>query len=191
MRAEKLAISNQYVAWLNASPYFIVVDYRGLRVGHFNELRKRLAKIDAEMHVVKNSVFRAAAATAGVGDLSASLAGQLAMITGRKDVAQAAKILKTFKSEFEKPKIQFGYLNQQRMAAAELALLADLPPLEELRGKLLGLILAPASRLVRLIATPGQQLARTLQARVDQGEKQITFSLPALASGEGESTKTK
>jgi large subunit ribosomal protein L10 len=49
--------------------------------------------------------------------------------------------------------------------------LADLPPLEVLRGKLLGLLNTPATRLVALLNTPGSQLARVLQAKVDQGQK--------------------
>jgi len=70
MRPEKQFISNEYVARLNASPYFIVVDYRGLKVGPITELRKRLQKAGAEMHVVKNSIFRIAVKEAGVGDVA-------------------------------------------------------------------------------------------------------------------------
>ena len=69
MRAEKQYISNEYIARLNASPYFIVVDYRGLKVGPMTELRKRLHKAGAEMHVVKNSIFRLAVKEAGVADV--------------------------------------------------------------------------------------------------------------------------
>lgn len=58
MRAEKKLITTEYVARLNASPFFIVVDYTGLKVTQFNELRSRLRKSGAEMHVVKNSIFR-------------------------------------------------------------------------------------------------------------------------------------
>ena len=58
MRAEKKIISSEYVARLNSSPFFIVVDYTGLRVGPMTELRKRLQKAGAEIHVVKNTIFR-------------------------------------------------------------------------------------------------------------------------------------
>jgi large subunit ribosomal protein L10 len=171
MRAEKLALNQEYVARLNASPFFIVIDYRGLTVKQFSELRKRLSKAGAEVHVVKNSIFRRSVEAAGVAGFAATtLTGQLAVVTGRKDVAVTAKTVKTFRAEFEKPQIRFGYLGQQRLESADLLLLADLPPLEELRGKLLGLLQAPAGQLVRLLATPAQQLARALQARVDKGE---------------------
>ncbi len=170
MRAEKLVLNNEYVTRLNASPFFIVVDYRGLTVKQFSELRKRLTKAGAEVHVVKNSVFRRAVEAAGItGFAGTTLTGQLASVTGRKDVASAAKVIKSFRAEFEKPQIRFGYLGQQRLEAADLVVLADLPPLEELRGKLLGVLQAPASRLVRLLATPAEQLARALKARAEKG----------------------
>ena len=169
MRAERTSLAQEYVARLNASPFFIVVDYRGLNVGHFQELRRRLRLAGAEAHVVKNSAFRVAASQAGIADLTGMLAGQLAVVTGQRDVSTAAKVLKTFQSEFEKPRVQFGYLGNQRLEKADLLVLADLPPLGVLRSKLLGVLQAPATQLVRLLNTPATQLARVLQARVEKG----------------------
>jgi large subunit ribosomal protein L10 len=168
MRAEKQNISKEYVARLNASPFFIVVDYTGLKVGPITELRKRLVKVGAEIHVVKNSLFRLAAKEAGA-DLNGGLAGQIAVVTGQKDVSSAAKTVKTFHAEFEKPKIKFGYLNNQRLEARDVMTLADLPSLDVLRAKLVGLINTPATRLVQIIQTPAAQLARVLKAKVDKG----------------------
>lgn len=169
MRAEKQFISGEYVTRLNSSPFFIVVDYTGLKVGPMTELRKRLHKTGAEIHVVKNTIFRIAAKEVGIADLGASLTGQIAIVTGQKDVSAAAKVLKTFSSEFEKPKTRFGFLNNQRLEAAALNVLAELPPLEVLRAKFLGLLNAPATNLVALLNTPASQLARVLQAKVDKG----------------------
>ncbi len=157
MRAEKKFITTEYVARLNASPFFIVTDYTGLTVGQFTELRKRLIKAGAEVHVVKNSIFRVAAKEAGIGELNGALAGQMAVVTGKKDFFAAAKVVKAFQAEFEKPKIKFAYLGNQRLEQAQVAAYADLPSIEQLRGKLLGLFQAPAA-----------QLARVLQARVDK-----------------------
>lgn len=168
MRTEKQYISNEYVSRLNSSPFFIVVDYRGLTVTNFTELRKRLRGAGSELHVVKNSIFRIAAKEAGVADLKGALAGQIAVVTGKNDVSAAAKILKTFSTETSKGSVQFGYLNSKRLENKDLMELADLPSLDVLRGKLLGLFQAPAGQLVRLINTPGSQLARAVQARVDK-----------------------
>src|SRR5881396_2985479 len=168
MRAEKQNISADYINRLNNSPFFIVVDYQGLKVGPITELRKRLRKAGAEMHVVKNSIFRIAAKQAGVADLTGTLAGQLAVVTGRQDVSTTAKVLKTFSSEFEKPKLKFGYLNNQRLETAELMALADLPPIEQLRAEIVGLIEAPVASLLSVLEAPARELVYTLQAWIDQ-----------------------
>jgi large subunit ribosomal protein L10 len=168
MRPEKQNLTKEYLARLNASPFFIVVDYKGLTVGHLSELRRRLMKAGAEIHVVKNSIFRLAAKEAGVADLNGSLAGQMAVVTGQRDISTAAKVVKTFGSESDKLKIHFGYLNNQRLESASILTLADLPSIEVLRSKLLGVLNAPASTLVRLLNTPASQLARVLQARQEK-----------------------
>jgi large subunit ribosomal protein L10 len=170
MRAEKQYISSEYQARLNASPFFIVVDYRGLKVGPITELRKRLNKAGAEMHVVKNSLFRLAVKEAGLADLGTSLTGQLAVVTGQRDVSSAAKIVKSFTAEFDKPKVRFGYLKNQRLESADIMALADLPSIEVLRAKLLGVLMAPASKLAAIINTPATQVVRVLMARMEKGE---------------------
>jgi len=78
-------------------------------------------------------------------------------------------VLKRYQAEFEKPKLQFGYLGNQRLDADAVKVIADLPPLNVLRGKVLGLIQAPAQKLVALINTPGSQLARVIKAKAEQG----------------------
>ena len=161
-------MTKEYLARLNASPFFIVVDYKGLKVGHMTELRKRLNKAGAEVHVVKNSIFRIAAKEAGVADLNGSLGGQIAVVTGKKDISTAAKVVKTFGSEFDRLKDKFGYLNSERLADADILSLADLPTIEVMRARFLGLLNAPATTLVRLLNTPASQLARVLQAKIEK-----------------------
>jgi len=168
MRLEKKSISAEYLQRLQKSPFFIVTDYTGLKVAHFSELRKRLRASGAEVHVVKNTIFKLAAKEAGIADLGATLAGQVAVITGPKDISAAAKVLKTFASEFDRPKVRFGFLDNQHLAPAAVAALADLPSIEVLRGRLLGLLQAPASKLVRVLNEPAASLARVLKAKADQ-----------------------
>jgi len=169
MRAEKQILTKAYVARLNASPYFIVADYRGLKVSHLTELRKRLAQAGAEIHVVKNSIFQIAAKEAGVGELNGALTGQMAVVTGQKEISAAAKALKNFAAEFDKLKVKFGYLDNQRLEEAAIKVLADLPSLEVLRATLLGLLNSPATKLVTLINTPASQLARVIKAKAEKG----------------------
>jgi large subunit ribosomal protein L10 len=168
MRAEKKLISAEYVARLNASPFFLVVDYKGLTVQKFTELRKRLIKAGGEVHVVKNTIFSIAAKEAGLADLSGMLTGQVAAVTGNKDIAAVAKVIKTFQSEFDKPKLKFGVLGNKPLSAEEVRVIADLPPLPEIQSKILGLLQAPAQKLVALINTPGTQLARVIGAYAEK-----------------------
>lgn len=170
MRAEKKLLTSEYVARLNASPFFIVVGYQGLKVAHLSELRKRLAQAGSEVHVVKNTVFNVAAKEAGIGDLNGSLAGQMAVVTGQKDISAAAKALKNFGAEFDKLKVKFGYLNNERLEEASIITLADLPSLEVLRGMLLGLINQPATKLATVINTPAKQLAQVIKAKAEKGQ---------------------
>src|SRR3974390_288795 len=108
MRPEKQNLTKEYLARLNASPFFIVVNYKGLTVAHLTELRKRLSKAGAEIHVVKNSVFRLAAKEAGVGDLNGTLGGQLAVVTGQRDISTAAKVVQTFGARLDRLEGAFG-----------------------------------------------------------------------------------
>ena len=109
MRLEKTFLTKEYVARLNGSPFFIVAGYQGLKVEHLSELRKRLRVAGAEIHIVKNTVFCVAAKEAGVkANLDGALSGQIAVITGNKDIFVTAKALKNFAAEFDKLKIKFG-----------------------------------------------------------------------------------
>jgi large subunit ribosomal protein L10 len=168
MRAEKKLLTSEYVGRLNASPFFIVAGYQGLKVEHMTELRKRLRAVSAEVHVVKNTVFRVAAKEAGIADLNGSLAGQIAVVTGQKDVSAAAKVVKNFAAEFDKLKLKFGYMGSQRLEQDSIIALADLPSLDVLRAKLLGLLNAPATKLVTLINTPASQLAQVIKAKSEK-----------------------
>jgi len=169
MRAEKKLLTSEYVARLNASPFFIVCGYQGLKVAHLTELRKRLRTAGAEIHVVKNTVFTVAAKEAGI-DINGSLAGQVAVVTGQKDISAAAKTVKNFAAEFDKLKLKFGYMGSQRLEEATVIALADLPSLDVLRAKLLGLFNAPATKLATLINTPATMLAQVIKAKAEKGE---------------------
>lgn len=168
MRVEKQILTKEYIGRLNGSPFFIVVGYQGLKVDQLTTLRKSLNKTAAEVHVVKNSIFQIAAKEAGVADLNGALAGQIAVVTGQKDVSAAAKALKTFAADNDKLKIKFGYLNNARLEQADILTLADLPSIEVLRAKILGVLNAPAQKLVTLINTPASQLARVIKAKSEQ-----------------------
>jgi len=167
MRPEKATIVSDVQAKLQKSPFLLVADYGGMQVKHFEELRSRLAGVGAEIHVVKNTFIKRAVKELGLPDLNGALSGQTAMITGENDICSAAKILKTFVAEFEKPPVRAGILDNAILSADQVKELADLPSKEVLQGKLLGLLLAPATQLVRVLNEPGSSLARVLKAKAE------------------------
>lgn len=152
---------------LNASPFVFVADYAGLNVEQFSEFRNRLHVAGATCIVVKNSFLRLAAKEAGLPDLG-ELTGQTAVIVGEKDVAAAAKVVKTFAAEFQKPTLKTGLIDRLVVSTANIHAIADLPSRDVLLSQLLGVLQAPASKLVRLLNEPASQLARVLQAKADK-----------------------
>jgi large subunit ribosomal protein L10 len=168
MRPEKPSIVSDLSEKLKRSPFVLVTDYQRMKVADFSELRNRLAPAGAEMHVIKNNFLKRAMADSGFPDISDQLVGQTAVVTGNNDVAPVAKIFKTFTTEFKITMLKIGFVDRAVLSTAELETLADLPPRETLQAQLLGLLLSPATRLVRLLNEPASALARLLQAKADK-----------------------
>ena len=168
MHPAKATIVEDLQAKLNSSPFLFIADYTGLKVSQFAELRNRLWGAGARCHVVKNTFLRRAAKEAGLPEIE-GLKGQTAIIVGDKDVAAAAKILKNFTAEFKKPEVKSGVVDRLVVSSEQIKIIADLPSREVLLATLLGVLNAPASKLVRVLNEPASALARVLQAKVDQG----------------------
>ena len=170
MRPEKADIVSDLSEELKESSFVLVADYQHMKVDDFSELRKRLAGAGAEIHVVKNSFLKRAMADSGFPAGDGKLTGQTAVVTGKKDVAPVAKAFKTFVTEFKKAMLKLGFIDRAAVSTADLEALADLPPENVLRGQLLGLLLSPATKLVRVLNEPGTSLARLLNAKASKGE---------------------
>ena len=164
MRPEKATIVEDVKLRLNNSPFLIIVEYGGMNVNHFAELRTRLGVSGASLTVVKNTFLRRAIKDAGLPELDVHLTGQTAFAIGEKDICAAAKILKTFAAEFQKPKVRAAILDNSVLDIAQVMALADLPSKEVLQSQFLALLLTPATQLVRTLNEPGASLARVLAA---------------------------
>src|SRR5260221_8473349 len=166
MRPEKKLIVEELQKQVTASPYVMMTDYTGLTVQQFAELRKRLRGAKAELHVVKNTMLRHAAKAAGLGEFNGSLVGMTAIVIGadKADIGAAAKILKQFNKEFEKPKLKQGALGRQRLSAEDIGAIADPPSLGTLRAQIIGLLQTPATRLAVVLGAPASQIASVIQA---------------------------
>jgi large subunit ribosomal protein L10 len=171
MRPEKASIVSDLAEKLNRSPFVLVTDYQRMKVDQFGDLRNRLAPAGAEVRVVKNSFLKRAMIDSGLPDVADKLSGQTAIVMGQKDVAPVAKILKTFAAEFKVATLKIGVIDKSVLSAREIEALADLPSREVLLAQLLGLLMSPATKLVRLLNEPGASLARLLNAKAQKEGK--------------------
>ena len=180
MRPEKKLIVDELTQQISGSPFVLLADYAGLTVTQFAELRKRLRVAYAECHVVKNTMMRHAAKAAELDGFNGALTGMTAVVTGgaKADISAAAKILKSFHKEFEKPKLKLGVMGRQVLKADEVSAVADLPTLDALRAQLIGLLQTPATRIAVVLGAPAAQIARALKAHAD---KQGAAAEPAAA----------
>lgn len=152
-----------------------VADYRGLNVVEINKLRSDLRGDEpeaSEYTVTKNSLLRLAVADTDLAVLADTFNGPTSIAIAYGDPVRVAKVLVDCGKMNEAFEIKGGYLDGKSLAVEEVAKLATLPSLLELRGKIVGLIQAPATKLVRLLSEPGGQLARLVDARsksLDEG----------------------
>jgi len=154
---------------LSRATSVFVADYRGLTVEGANDLRSRLrgdaAGGEVEYQVVKNSVLRRATSDSDLDVLQEAFNGPTAVAISYGDPAALAKVLVDYAEENEVFELKGGFLDGRCLDDREIGTLAKLPSLDELRGKLVGLLQAPATQLVRLLNEPGSQLARLIEAR--------------------------
>ncbi|MCS7064369.1 MAG: 50S ribosomal protein L10 [Methylacidiphilales bacterium] len=165
MRPEKNSIVDWIKSKINRSPYVIIINYTGLKVSEFNELRNRLYKVNAQCRVTKNTLLRRALRELNLPDYTPGISGQTAVVFGQSDVCAAAKVLKNFIDEFKKPSLKGGILESAIVTQDQILSLADLPSKEVLLAQILGLLKAPANKLAQLLNTPASQLAYLIKAK--------------------------
>lgn len=151
MNPDKKVILSGLLERVNKSPYVIVIDYTGLTVQQFTELRNRLDAGGAKCTVAKNSYMKKVLSEAGLPDISEGLVGQTAFVMGEAEVFAAAKAIKNFEKEFKKPEMKIGLLGNAVLDTAKLQAIADIPSREAVLSQLLGTILEPASMIARVI----------------------------------------
>jgi large subunit ribosomal protein L10 len=115
-------------------------------------------------------MLRHAAKAAGLGEFDGSLSGMTAVVVGneKSDISSAAKILKQFGKDTQKPKVKLGVMGKELLQAADVAVVADLPSLDALRAQIIGMLQTPATRIAVVLGAPASQLARVIQAHADK-----------------------
>ncbi|WCL55626.1 MULTISPECIES: 50S ribosomal protein L10 [Kordiimonadales] len=162
-RAEKQALVASLHEVFSDAASVVVVHYDGLTVAEMTNLRARMREVGASFKVTKNRLTRLALKGTeyeGIGDL---LTGPTAIGYAADPVA-APKAIAAFAKENEKLRILGGGMGSTVLDINGVKALADLPSLDELRGKLVGLLQAPAQKLAAVTQAPAGQLARVFGA---------------------------
>ena len=168
-RAEKREMVESLNDIFKTSGSVVVARYKGMTVAQMSDLRRRMGVAGAKFKVIKNRLAKIALDNAADG-AGADLFLEPTGIAFAQDPTAAAKVAADFAKTNDKFVIVGGLLGRQALDADGVKALAAIPSMEELRSKLLGVLLAPGSKLVRQLNSPAQSLARVLQAYKEKQE---------------------
>jgi large subunit ribosomal protein L10 len=155
---------------LRTTETLLVADYRGLTMPQIDDLRSKLIEHGARFSVVKNTLTRRAAEAAGSDALLAMLEGPtaIAFLESDGDPVAVAKALVDAARDTRVLEVRGGLLEGRLIESGEIESLAKLPPVDVLRGQVLGAITAPLTAIVALFTAPVQDLYGLIEARIEQ-----------------------
>ena len=170
-RAEKQVLIDELRTEFGSSPHAVLLDFKGLSVNAATEFRRKVRQAGSHYRVVKNSLAVRAVKGTPLEGLGSKFEGTTGVAYTGADPVALAKVLIDFQKEHPALSLKGGIVSGTEMLDAEgVKALSTMPSLPELRARLLGLLQTPATTLVRLLNTPGGQLARVLKAHQDKEE---------------------
>src|SRR6267378_629007 len=155
-------------ATLSKDSSIVVTEYRGLKVGELQELRRRLRPRGVDYHVVKNSLFARAAEQSGKAELRSILAGPTAVAIGNGDEVELAKSLVEEARMLKALKILGALIGGRALSSDDVVSLARLPGRPQLQAMIVGAVQAPLAQMVGVLTAAQGNLVRVLQARGSQ-----------------------
>lgn len=153
-----------YAEWLKKSEAVILVEYTGVKMKDLDGIRAKVRETGGEFHILKNTLARRAFADNGMSLPADFLVQSTAVSFAFSDPASTAKALSEATKGNQFVKVKGGFMSGQVLSAAQVKALADMPPLPVVRAQLLGVLQAPAGKLVRTIAEPARGLAAVIKA---------------------------
>jgi len=150
------------------SELVVVTHYRGLTVDNMTNLRGKTREAGVTLKVSKNTLTRIAAKGTAFEAMVDMLSGPTALASSKDPIA-AAKVTVEYAKTNDKLVIVGGCFNGQILTEAGVKALASMPSLDELRGKIVGMLQTPATRVATVLQAPASQLARVTQAHADKG----------------------
>jgi large subunit ribosomal protein L10 len=178
LKADKERIVEELTERLKTTPTLFVADYRGLSVTEIDELRTKVIEQGAKFTVVKNTLTKRAAEAAGADALLAMLEGPtaIAFIEADGDMVGVAKALADSARTTKILAIRGGILDGSPIGEEDVKNLATLPPIDVLRGQVIGAITSPLMTVVGLISAPVRDLIGLIDARIEQLQAQGDMS---------------
>jgi large subunit ribosomal protein L10 len=173
-KSDKERVVTDLTEKLRQSETMIVADYRGLTMPQIDALRSKLIESGARFTVVKNTLTRRAAEAAGADALLALLEGPsaIAFVEAEGDSVAVAKALADSARDTRVLEIKGGVMQGRVITGADVESLAKLPPVEVLRGQVIGAVIAPLHAIAGLINAPLQNHYGLLDARIEQLQQQ-------------------
>ncbi len=168
LREEKKNFVAELEGIYKTSNSIIITHYHGLTVSEVTELRQTLRKNGAFFKVLKNTLSKIAVNNLQLGYDPELFSGPTAIAYSDDPVAAAKGVIEFAKSN-DNLKVIAGIVNDKVLDVGEVKNLSKLPSLDELRGKIVGLLQAPAANIARVVNAPANQLARVIQAYADKG----------------------
>ena len=162
-RAQKQAWIEQTGDNVKSAEILIIAHYKGLSVAEMTELRANVRKAGAGFQVTKNLLTKRALKDTSYEKLSDLFTGPTAIAYATDPVA-AAKAMSEFSKKNQKLVLVGGAFGESMLDQAQIQHLASLPSLDELRGKIIGLLQAPATKVAGVLQAPAGQLARVFNA---------------------------
>lgn len=163
-KEKKRELVAQYEEALRSSEAVIFTEYRGLTTPELGKLRAAVREADGAYSVVKLTLFGRALENAGVPAPEGVLSGPVAVGFCHRDVPAVAKAIRNFGKEHELLTVTGGVMGNRVLSVAEVEAIADLPPVEVIRARLIGLIGGPARNLASTIAAGVRQVVNVLNA---------------------------
>jgi large subunit ribosomal protein L10 len=185
-KEEKTALVEELSANFGRASIALISDYKGVKAGESDDMRRRIRAVNGEFRVAKNTLVRRAIKNTRYSALEPSLSGPLGLVLSYADPVELAKTVNSMKELGERFKVRGGVLDGKPITAAEVEALASLPPREVIFAQLLGLLQAPATQLARLLNEPGSSLARLLGAIEKKQQTAVAAAQPAEAPAEAE-----
>jgi len=169
-RQKKEQVLARYQKWFDRSQAVVLVEYSGVKMADLDAIRAKLRDTGGEFHVVKNTFARKLFEANGVTLPSGYLEKSTAIAFAFTDAAATTKALTDATVKMDAIKMKGGLLGKQALTVAQVKSLAELPPLPVVRAQLLGVLQAPASKLVRTIAEPARSMAFVLRAYSEKAQ---------------------